>query len=677
LAEPRRSRRFLPADPRVEEPYRLTPQLALRVAVVGFVALAVFAVLFLRLWALQVLSGTKYRVDASANRVRTIQIQAPRGTIIDSSGHVLVTNTLGTSLELLQPDLPKGTAARQRELAAISRVAQVPAAKITAELRRFVDEPLTPIVLSASIPRDEYDFFKERQFEFPGVELAQTYERSYPYNSLAAQVLGYVGPITSAELAAAAKEGYQPQDVMGQAGLEASYDRYLKGTDGSAEVTVDSLGQPTGPVETTVLPEPGNTLRLTLNVGLQRAAEGALRYGINLAHATPDGTYADGGAIVALDPRNGAILAMASNPTYHPSAFVTRNPKQLAPLLEPKPAAARNFPGTNRAIDVGYPPGSVFKPVTALAAMEENILSPTQTLWCTPTFTFYQQLFQNWDPDSDQLMELPQALAESCDTYFYRVGALFYKLPATLGPTLQKWASKFGIGAETGVDIGPQDAGILPTPAWRCHAYGGPALPTLAVVAGDRSCDTLARTWKPGYEVQLAIGQGDLLVTPLQMARFYAMIANGGSLVTPHIAEDIETPSGDGGPPQILRDLATQQLTPTGISQTALAAVQDGLYDGAHSALGTSYGVFGQFPVAVAGKTGTAQLDVSVPGFPHPLELNQSWWCGYGPFDHPTIVVCAVIENGGHGGTAAAPAALKVFEKYFDKSAVVTPHISD
>jgi len=677
LAEQRRSRRFLPADPRVEEPYRLTPQLALRVAVLGFVALAVFAVLFLRLWALQVLSGTKYRVEASANRVRTIQIQAPRGTIVDSSGHVLVTNTLGTSLELLPPDLPKGTAARLREFEAVSRIAGVPVAAITAQLRRYADEPLTPIVLAASISRGEYDYFNERQFEFPGIELAQTYERSYLHTSLAAQVLGYVGPITPAELGAAAKEGYQPQDVMGQAGLEASYDRYLKGTDGSAEVTVDSLGQPTGPVETTVLPEPGNTLRLTLDLSLQRAAEGALRYGINLAHSTPDGTYADGGAIVALDPRTGAVLAMASNPTYHPSAFVTRNPRQLAPLLDPKPAAARNYPATNRAIDEGYPPGSVFKPVTALAAMEENILSPTQTIWCTPSFTFYQELFTNWDPYSDQLMELPQALAESCDTYFYRVGALFYKLPASLGPTLQKWAAKFGFGADTGIDIGPQDAGILPTPAWRCHAYGGPALPTLADVAGESSCDTLERTWKPGYEVQLAIGQGDLLVTPLQMARFYAMIANGGELVTPHIAEDIETPSGDGGPPQVLRDLATQQPTPTGVSQTALAAVQDGLYDGVHSPLGTSYGVFGQFPIPVAGKTGTAQLEVSVPGSPHPLELNQSWWCGYGPFADPALVVCAVIENGGHGGTAAAPAALKVFEKYFHKSAVVTPHISD
>jgi len=161
------------------------------------------------------------------------------------------------------------------------------------------------------------------------------------------------------------------------------------------------------------------------------------------------------------------------------------------------------------------------------------------------------------------------------------------------------------------------------------------------------------------------------------MARFYSLIANGGALVTPHLAQDIETPGGDGGSPQILRDLATQQPTPSGVSSAALAAVQAGLYAGTHSPLGTSYGVFGQFPVAIAGKTGTAQKLIDIPGFPNPLELNQSWWCGYGPFDKPTIVVCAVIENGGHGGTAAAPAALQVFEAYFHKHGLITPHISD
>ncbi len=666
MAETRRSRRFLPADPRVEEPYRLTPQLALRVAVLGFVAVAVFAILLLRLWALQVLSSGKYRVEASANRVRTMQIEAPRGTIIDSSGHVLVTNTLGTSLELWPADLPNHWPARKRELTDVAAASGVPLQQIYAQMRRYANDPLVPIVLDRSISIAQIDYFSEHDFEFPGIQLANTYLRNYPYGSLAAQVLGYVGAITPLELKAASRAGYQPQDVMGQAGIEAAYDRYLRGTNGSAEVTVDSLGRPTGPVLPTILPQPGNTLRLTLDVSLQKAAEAALRSGIALAHTTADGTYADGGAIIALDPRNGAVLALASSPTYPPAAYVTRSPSRLAALLDPKAAAAANYPGTDRAIDTGYPPGSVWKPVTALAAMEENILTPTEPIPCTPSFTFYQEVFNNWDPYSNQLMDLPQALAQSCDTYFYRVGATFYGMPAGLGPTLQLWASRFGFGAPTGIDIGPETAGLVPTPAWRCRHYGGPPCKGY-----------IARIWKPGYEVQLAIGQGDLLVTPIQMARFYAMIANGGSLVTPHLAQDVEAPASDGGAPQVLRDLATQQPQATSVSSAALQAVQEGLYEGTHSPLGTSYGVFGQFPVPIAGKTGTAQKLVDVPGFPQPLELNQSWWCGYGPYTAPTIVVCAVIENGGHGGTAAAPAALQVFEAYFKKQGVVTSHISD
>jgi penicillin-binding protein 2 len=258
-------------------------------------------------------------------------------------------------------------------------------------------------------------------------------------------------------------------------------------------------------------------------------------------------------------------------------------------------------------------------------------------------------------------MELTQALAESCDTYFYRVGARFYSLSANRGPTLQLWAQRFGFGSPTGIDVGPENSGLVPTPDWRKKTFKAP----------------IDRIWKPGYEIQLSIGQGDLEVTPIQMARFYAMIANGGQMVTPHIAQDVEQTGSDTSSPQVLRELATQQATPSGVDPTYLQAVREGLYAGAHSVYGTSYGAFGQFPIPIAGKTGTAEKDVTLPGYPHPVKLNQSWWCGYGPFDAPSIVVCAVIENGGHGGTAAAPAALQVFEAYFHKHGVTTSHMSD
>jgi penicillin-binding protein 2 len=665
LASEPRSRRFLPGDPRVEEPYRLTPQLALRVAILGFVALAIFAVLFLRLWALQVLSGSKYLKEASDNRVRNISVDAPRGWIVDRNGHPLVKNTVGTSLVVWPADLPKYRKARVAELKQLSMVASIPVKEIVARMKPYAKNPLTPVVLRRGIHSDQYDYLKEHQAQFPGVDLAGSYLRSYPYKSLLAQALGYVGPINAQQLKAAKKAGYQPQDVMGQAGIEQSYDRYLKGKDGVDQLTVNSLGQPTSPITPTVAPTQGNTLRTTIDIRIQRAAERALADQIRAARTAGE-TYADGGAIVALDPRSGAVLAIASNPTYQPSVYVSRDSSKLAPLQDANVAAADNYPGLNRAIDGFYPPGSTWKPVTALAAMQEGILSSTESLQCTPSFSFFGQTFDNWDPYVDQPMELGQALAESCDTYFYRVGQRFYDLPSSRGATLQLWASRFGFGSDTGIDLGPENAGLVPTPDWRCRHFGGPPC------AGY-----IDRIWKPGYEVQLAIGQGDLEVTPIQMARFYAMIANGGQMVTPHIAEDVETPTGDAGAPNVLRVLATQQPTPSGVDPAALQAVQQGLWLGTHSVYGTSYGVFGQFPVSIAGKTGTAEKDVQLPGYPNPVKLNQSWWCGYGPTEDPSLVVCAVIENGGHGGSAAAPAALQVFEAYFKKHGVTTSHLSD
>jgi penicillin-binding protein 2 len=666
LAE-KRSRRFLPADPRVEEPYRLTPQLAIRVAVLGFVTLAVFAVLLLRLWALQVLSGTKYRAEASDNRVRTIQIEAPRGNIVDRNGNVLVDNVAGTSLEVYAADLPHYLKARAAEIKALSAVTGISVAKIDAAIKPHLKDPTTPVVLRRGIDQDLIDYLRERQAEFPGVDLQQSSLRDYPHKSLAAQVLGYVGPISGTELAAAEREGYHSQDDMGQAGIEQSYDRYLKGTDGTSDLTVNSLGQPTSPIQPKKLPTPGNTLRLTIDVHLQRAAEQALREGIAAAHNDPKGKYADGGAVVAIDPKDGSILALASNPTYEPSVFVSRDPTKLAPLLGGTAATAANSPGLNRALDGLYPPGSVWKPVTALAAMEEGILSPNESILCTPDFKYYGQVFLNWDMYVDQPMELAQAIAESCDTYFYRVGQRFYDLNSKFGPTLQLWASRFGFGADTGIDIGPENPGLVPTPAWRRKAFAGSQYAPI-----DRS-------WKPGYSVQLAIGQGDLEVTPIQMARFYAMIANGGRLVTPHVAQDVEQSSDTKGQPaQIFRELATQQPTDSGVHPGSLQAVQQGLYAGTHSTSGTSYGVFGQFPIPIAGKTGTAEKLISIPGYPNALKLNQSWWCGYGPSDNAQIVVCVVIENGGEGGSAAAPTALKVFESYFKiHNVATTTHISD
>jgi penicillin-binding protein 2 len=660
-------RGFLPPDPRVEEPYRLTPQLALRVAVLAFVALAVFGVLFLRLWALQILSGDTYLAQANDNRVRTLRIDAPRGAILDHAGHVLVSNVVGTRVELWPADLPKTWKAQLAELRSLEHVTGVPVRELVRRLKQHGSDPLTPVVVQQGLHLDQIFYLSEHRAQFPGVQLTKSWLRTYPYQSLAAQVLGYVGQISPSEYTRLKHLGYQPTDSVGQSGVEFGYDTYLRGHDGKAQLTVDSLGRPKSSVQPQVVPKPGDALRLTIRIGLQRAAEQALRYGVSVARVSGiEGQHADGGAIVALDPRDGSVLAMASYPTYKPSIFVGRSsPKKLAPLLDPKVAMRANFPILNRAIDVGYPPGSTFKPVTALAGMEAGILHPYDLIPCTPTFTSYKQVFHNWTPLIDTGMNLETALAQSCDTYFYEIGQRFYQLPADAGHPLQGWANRFGLGEPTGIDLTPETSGLIPTPEWRRKTYAG------------KQYSEIDRTWKPGYSVQLAIGQGQVTVTPLQMARFYAMVANGGNLVTPHVVEDVELTGNKGQPEKVLRSFGGQPPQPTGVDPTALRIVQQGLDEATHSPAGTSSGVFGSFRVNIAGKTGSAEKLVQLPGYPNALNLTQSWWCGYGPYDAPTIVVCAVIENGGHGGVAAAPAALKVFEQYFHAQAVTTAHASD
>ena len=658
--------RFLPGDPRVAEPYRLTPQLAFRLAILAFLALAVFAVLFLRLWALQVLSGDRYLTQANDNRVRTLRTEAPRGPILDATGKVLVENIPGTRVELWPADLPKTWAAQRKELRALSMVTGTPVQEMLAALKAHGGDPLTPIVVQRGLKRAQINYLSERDAQFPGVQLETSFLRRYPYQSLAAQVLGYVGQISPQEYKARKKEGYQATDAIGQAGVESTYDSYLRGRDGKAQLTVDSRGRPKGGATLQTRSTPGQALRLTLHIDLQRAAEKALRYGITLAHSGIEGAHADGGAIVAMNPKDGAVLAMASYPTYKPSIFVGHpGPKKLAPVLGTK-ATEANSPALNRAIDAAYPPGSTFKPVTALAAMQEHLVTPYESILCSPDLVAYGQTFHNWTPLIDEWIDLPTALAMSCDTYFYELGKRFYLLAPDRGHPLQGWANRFGLGEKTGVDMSPEVAGLMPTPEWRCTAYGGP--PCKGYVD---------RIWKPGYSIQMAIGQGQMLVTPLQMTRLYAMIANGGNLVTPHIAEDVESTATSGEQGRALRRFGAQPPEPTGVDPTALRVVQQGLEEATHASIGTGSGVFGSFPVDIAGKTGSAEKNVTLPGDKYPRNLTQSWWCGYGPYDAPTIVVCAMIENGGHGGTSAAPAALQVFEEYFKKTAPTTFHPSD
>jgi penicillin-binding protein 2 len=654
----RRTRRDEPeAEQQTVEAYRLTPKLARRVALLGVLVVIGFVALLLRLWALQVLAGPQYAARATANQLRTVRVEAPRGPIEDRHGNVLVANQQVTAVELWPSGLPKLYSRRVRELRNLADLTRVNVRQLTRQIvqRRKYGDLLDPIVVRPEAPAAMLTYLQERAGAFPGMTLARSYVRKYPHGSLAAQLLGYVNQVSPGQLQSLGKAGYAPGDEVGQTGVEEKYNTYLFGVPGTAKVRVDSLGRPRSLQTLATPPQPGQTVRLTLDTGLQLAAQNALKYGIQLARNNKQWA-ADGGAIVAMNPKDGSILALASSPTYDPSVYSGRvtDRKLAAQGLTTKTALARNFPSLDRATDGTYPPGSTFKPLTAIAALQAHLIKPKALYPCTGTYTSpydnSHHVFHNWDPFVNQGMDLMTALAYSCDTYFYRAGDSFYGLPADRGQPLQKWARKFGFGSKTGVDVGPETGGLVPTIGWKQRQY---------TKANDLNW-RVDRLWKPGDSITLAIGQGQLLVTPLQMARLYAAIANGGKLVTPHVLMDVENPNRT-----IVPTTAPPAPRPIpGLNPAYVKDVQQGLYMGTHDSFGTSYPVFGTFPVPIAGKTGTAEKVVTpVPGYTH--NESQSWWCGYGPTYDPKLVVCAVIENGGEGGAAAAPAAEKVFAKFF------------
>jgi len=620
--------------------------MAVRIAILGVFAIALFCALFFRLWALQVISGERYLQDARNNQVRTFRLQAPRGTILDKDGNVLVSNQPGTQVQIWPAAFKElSKAERNAEISELASLLQLKPKEIRKELRSHAGDPLTPVTIKTSVKDDKVNYLYEHQADFPGVEIQPVQLRSYEDGNTAAQLLGYVSEITGEELKSRAKDGYAAGDRIGQTGLEATYDRYLRGLAGEGQVRVDALGRVTSDREYSQLPQPGYSVRLTIDADLQRAAEDALAYGIRLAIEN-DEYYADGGAIVAMNPSDGAILAMASNPTYDPKTFVGNvSQKELNALRAP----AANLPQLNRAVSGIYPPGSTFKPVTALAALQEKMLDPYEPIQCDPSITVDGQKFVNWDPYTNMAINLAPALERSCDTYFYRVGLRFYDRKDS---PLQKWARKMGFGSLTGIDVGPEEEGLMPTPAWHRRHFK----------------TEIDKLWTSGDSVQLAIGQGDLLTTPLQMTRFYALLANGGKLVVPHLVQQIEEPKSNEQAPVIVRPIRPRAPRDLNLDPNAIRIVQDGLFDATHGVNGTSQKIFGTFGVDVAGKTGTAEKFKKLPGYGSVggRLLDQSWWCGYGPTEKPTIAVCALIENGGHGGTAAAPAAMKLLAKYFD-----------
>jgi penicillin-binding protein 2 len=555
-------------------------------------------------WFAQVLRGSYYRELAENNRLRRLPVRAPRGVIYDRHGRPLVENVPSYNL-LLDRSRTRDADASWGFAASILGGT---AADFGAVLARQSGQPaFAPVLVDQNLSLAEVARFGVKNLEHPEFEIETGHLRLYRHGAQAAHVLGYLGEATAAELVKAAGS-YRAGEAVGKRGIEQTYDRTLRGRQGERVVVVDSRGRL---LSETVgeRAEPGRDLTLTLDLELQQEAERYLQ------------AQGGVGAVVALDPRNGEILVMASAPTFDPNLFTKRLDAAAWQALVGDP----NHPLQNRAIQNTYSPGSIFKIVMAVAGLSEHVVTAKDSVFCAGAETFYDRSFRCWKRAGHGRVTVHEALRESCDVYFYSLGQ-------KLGiDRIARYARQFGLGGPTGVDLGDEKAGLVPDPQW--------------------SQRVRRSQWYAGETISVAIGQGPLLATPLQMAVLMAATANGGMQVTPHFVL--------GAPPRPPADLH--------LDRAAVAEVRRGLWAVVNeNGTGAVARVDG---LDVAGKTGTVQVVAqktwtdsrSLPF----AQRDHAWFASFAPGDHPRLVVVVFIEHGGKGSQVAAPLAKRLYEIHF------------
>jgi penicillin-binding protein 2 len=603
-------------------PPRLISRLTVRIAVLTGLVIAVVSMIFLRLWSLQVISGGHYRTLADDNRIRVIRLQAPRGEILDRRGKVMVANRNVMRLELRPSDLPSSAVQRRAELARLGRLLGLSHDQLRGKIREAPQYTGYPVVLRQGLSRRLLFYLLENRSHFPGITVERTYARKYRFGPLAAHALGIVGQVSPAQLKSTEYGGLEPGDIVGQSGIEFSYDRYLRGAPGERRIQVDALGRPKG----TLASQParaGDSLRLTLDSSLQATGEAALR-----SRGLP-------GAFVAIDVHNGAVLATGSYPSFDPAFYTRPHSRPQYRSLEDRADA----PLLDRADQGGYPTGSAFKPITATAALEDHLISPATIFDDTGSLDIGGTVLHNAGGAANGPVDMSDALKVSSDVYFYSLG-LRAEAEGNHGQ-IQDWAHRYGLGQRPGIDLPDAGPGLIPTPAWRNRVFRRGTNPYID------------RPWTQGDNVNLAVGQGDVQVTPLQLARAYAALANGGTLVTPHLGARVVDAAG-----RTVEEIHPAPRRHLRISRQTREVILGGMERAAMEPGGTSYPVFGGFPFAIAGKTGTAQRGEGVP--------DQSWYGAIAPYGRPQIVVVATIERGGFGVESAAPVVASILERYFN-----------
>jgi penicillin-binding protein 2 len=577
-----------------------------RLAVLQLLVASLIAGLGIHFWYLQVLRGNHYRTLAESNRSRQVTIAAPRGPLLDRAGRVLVENRPSFNVVLT----PEHSEDLDATVGRLGRALQMGEAQIRERIARR-GAPFRRVVIKGDATPGDVATIEARRLELPEIDVDVVPLRSYPLAAAAAHALGRVGEVTDKQLLTPEFGGFEPGALVGQAGLESQYNRNLTGRDGVRRVVVNSRGLEVAEAGREP-PVDGPSLTLTLDLDLQKTMERAFE-------GRP-------GSAVALDPETGEILAMNSTPAYDPNDFTGG----IDPTVWGKLTSDPENPLMNRVIQGQYAPGSLFKVVIATAGLQEGVITPSTTFFCPGYLAIYNTIFRCHKASGHGVVDVHRALAQSCNVFFYQVGI---RLEIE---RIARYARMMGLGDATGVDLPHEATGLIPSPEWKRRVQHA--------------------NWFAGETVSVAIGQGQVTVTPLQMARLAAFVANGGHLVQPHLVKAV------GGTP-----LPVPPLTATAVKPEVLDIVRDGMWAVVNEH-GTAWRT--ELPgLDVCGKTGSAQVvthaRLTAHANPAHAMIPHGWFIGFAPKLHPRIALAVMVEHGGSGGEAAVPVARKIFEEFF------------
>lgn len=613
-----------------------------RISIIGVVTVALFCALVARLWYLQVAAADQFHAEATRNTIRIIHEPGMRGRILDRNGNVLADNRVANVITVERGLAPK---VQHRVLQRLSAVLGVPIEGLAAHLGDPRISPYTAVPVATDVSYDKLAYVAEHKPELPGVRAGAVPVRVYPNGSTAFHLLGYLGETDKADLSNQFTiDRYDLGDKIGKAGVEASYEADLRGRPAVIEAEVDAAGNVLHRTEKRAA-RPGHDVQLTLDLGVQQVAENALKQGMEAARKAKDVAYkkgyrtlnGDAGAVVVLDVHTGSVVALASQPDADPNTFENGIPQATWDWLNDP---ANHKPLVDRAVSGLYAPGSTFKLITSIAGLDTGIITATKTINDTGVYSYpTDPNFKFKGEGANGRVSLARALTVSSDVYFYSIGGdLYYRqrhgLPG--GNALQDTARALGFGEPTGIALDNEASGRVPDQAWKAKIHeqdpGNFPYPD----------------WLPGDNIQSAIGQGDVLVTPMQLAAAYATFANGGTRFSPRLADAVLDANGHK-----VRDLPSIELGKVSIPERAtLLAGFTGVVE---DRKGTAAAAFAGFPKGLAaGKTGTAQ----VAG-----KQNTSWFVGMTPAANPDYVVLAVVEEGGYGAQTAAPIVRAVMEQ--------------